>query len=165
MIVYYRALGFVVLVGLGLSAALLYTTLTVLSVHQGLTLSLAGVIGVIVSVGVTVDSYVVYFERLNDEIRARPNPEVVDRPLVRSSVQDDHRRQRDKLHRRRHPLLAVRRSGPRVRVHSGLSTVYDVVVAWMFTRPTVVLLGRTQFFTSNRVFGVARGIKTAEALS
>jgi len=63
MILYYRALGIVVMLGLGVSGGLLYSILTYLSRSNGLALSLAGATGVIVSVGVTVDSYIVYFER------------------------------------------------------------------------------------------------------
>src|SRR5437762_11420188 len=69
MVLYYRALGFVVWLGLAISGALLYSIISYLG-KSGLALSLAGVTGIIVSVGVTVDSYVVYFERLKDEIRS-----------------------------------------------------------------------------------------------
>src|SRR5437588_1663996 len=69
MVAYYRALGFVVWLGLAVSGALLYSIITYLG-RSGLALSLAGVTGIIVSVGVTVDSYIVYFERLKDEIRS-----------------------------------------------------------------------------------------------
>ncbi|HWE56282.1 MAG TPA: protein translocase subunit SecD, partial [Acidimicrobiales bacterium] len=71
MILYYRALGLVVLVGLCVGAAILYSIIAQLG--QGThpyTLTLAGITGIIVSIGITVDSYVVYFERLKDEVRA-----------------------------------------------------------------------------------------------
>ncbi|HYX43861.1 MAG TPA: protein translocase subunit SecD, partial [Acidimicrobiales bacterium] len=70
MVLYYRALGLVVWVGLAVSGALMYSIVTLLGQTSGLALSLAGATGIIVSVGVTVDSYVVYFERLKDEIRS-----------------------------------------------------------------------------------------------
>ncbi len=66
MIFYYRALGIVVVLGLCVWAALLYSIIS----YLGVALSLAGVTGIVVSVGVTVDSYVVYFERLKDEVKA-----------------------------------------------------------------------------------------------
>ncbi|HMK12801.1 MAG TPA: protein translocase subunit SecD, partial [Acidimicrobiales bacterium] len=69
MLIYYRRLGFVVPVGLLISGALLWSIVSYLSASHGLALTLAGVTGVIVSIGVTVDSYVVYFERLKDEVR------------------------------------------------------------------------------------------------
>ena len=61
-----------------------FTLVSWLSAHQGLTLTLAGVTGIIVSVGVTVDSYVVYFERLKDEVRTGKT--------VRSSLDSGFRR-------------------------------------------------------------------------
>ena len=71
MLLFYRLLGVVVLLGLLLSAWATYALVAYLS-NSGfnLTLTLAGVTGLIVSVGITVDSYVVYFERLKDEVRS-----------------------------------------------------------------------------------------------
>ena len=116
MIVYYRALGLVVVLGLGVSGALLYSIITQLSQTSGLALSLAGVTGIIVSVGVTVDSYIVYFERLKDEIRAGKT--------VRSSVDRSFSRAYRtivaadlvSLHGGRHPVPVHRRLGPGLRL-------------------------------------------------
>ncbi len=69
MLFYYRILGLVVISGLLVSGGLMWTVVSLLSKTQGLALSLSGTVGIIVSVGVTVDSYVVYFERLRDQIR------------------------------------------------------------------------------------------------
>ena len=69
MILYYRVLGVVVLVGMIIWAALNFAVISWLGQTRGLALSLAGVTGLVVSVGVTVDSYVVYFERLKDDLR------------------------------------------------------------------------------------------------
>lgn len=69
-IFYYRALGVVVVLGLVSTAGLLYGIIGWLGHSAGLTLDLSGITGLIVSVGITVDSYVVYFERLKDEVRA-----------------------------------------------------------------------------------------------
>ena len=70
MLIYYRGLGLVVILGLGVWSALMYSVICFLSARSGLALSLAGVTGIIVSVGTTVDSYVVYFERLKDEVKS-----------------------------------------------------------------------------------------------
>ena len=70
MILYYRGLGLVVLAGLAVTGALLWTVIAYLGENNGLALTLAGATGIIVSIGVTVDSYVVYFERLKDDVRA-----------------------------------------------------------------------------------------------
>lgn len=69
LIVYYRAMGVVAVVGLTVSASLLLGVFSLLGEYQGLTLTLAGVTGVIVSVGITADSYIIYFERIKEEIR------------------------------------------------------------------------------------------------
>jgi preprotein translocase subunit SecD len=90
MIFYYRSLGLVVLAGLCVSAALLWTVLAILGETRGLALTLAGATGIIVSIGVTVDSYVVYFERLRDELRAGRTVRVDDTaadPLTAGPIQ------------------------------------------------------------------------------
>ena len=70
MLIYYRSLGLVVFLGLLVSAALLWSIISYLGESRGLALTLAGATGIIVSIGVTVDSYVVFFERLKDDVHA-----------------------------------------------------------------------------------------------
>jgi len=158
MLVYYRALGLVVIVGLTVWASLMYTIISFLGESQGLALTLAGVTGIIVSIGVTVDSYVVYFERLKDEVKAGRT--------LRSSTERAFKRAF-------RTILAADTSAfigaavlwwltvGSVRGFAfflGLSTVLDVFVAWFFTRPTVTLLSRNRVFTDMPVLGVARGL-------
>jgi preprotein translocase subunit SecD len=161
MVAYYRALGFVVWVGLAVSGALLYSIISWLGKSSGLALSLAGATGIIVSVGVTVDSYVVYFERLKDEIRTGKT--------IRSSVDRGFTRAyrtilaADAVSFIGALLLYWLTVGP-VRGFAfflGLSTLLDVITAYMFTRPMVVLLGRNRLFTEARWLGVARGLAAA----
>jgi preprotein translocase subunit SecD len=163
MILYYRALGVVVLFGLCASGALLYSILTALSVNAGLALSLAGATGVIVSVGVTVDSYIVFFERLKDDVRSGRT--------VRTSVARSFTRAwrtilvADGTSFIGAAILYFLTVGP-VRGFAftlALSTALDVVVAWAFTRPVVLLLGRSRAFTEMRFIGVARGMGRAGA--
>jgi preprotein translocase subunit SecD len=158
MLLYYRALGVVVLLGLAVSGSLLWSIVAYLGEHNGLALSLAGATGIIVSVGVTVDSYVVYFERLKDEIRSGKT--------VRSSVDRGFTRAfktilaADLVSFIAAALLYLLTVGP-VRgfaFYLGLSTALDVVTAYLFTRPMVVLLGRNRIFTEARFFGIARGL-------
>jgi preprotein translocase subunit SecD len=151
---YYRALGLVVVGGLLVWAALQWSIISWLGATQGLALSLAGVTGIIVSIGVTVDSYVVYFERLKDEIRAGAT--------VRTSVDRGFR------HAFRTILIADTSAfigaatlylltvGP-VRGFAfflGLSTLLDVVVSWFYTRPVVALLARKGRFASGSFIGI-----------
>ena len=163
MVFYYRALGLVVIAGLAVWAALNYSIITYLSDSQGLALSLAGVTGIIVSVGVTVDSYVVYFERLKDELRAGRT--------LRSSTDRAFRRAfrtilaADVASFIGASLLFWLTVGP-VRGFAfflGLSTLLDVVTAWFFTRPVVGLLSRNRTFTEAPHLGVARGLGVSVA--
>ena len=70
VIFYYRLLGMVVVAGLAVTGALLWAIIALLGEGFNITIDLAGVIGIIVSIGITVDSYIVYFERL----KTRPGP-------------------------------------------------------------------------------------------
>jgi len=159
MVLYYRALGIVVLLGLSVSGALLFSLVTYLgqsSLHQSL--SLSGVVGIIVSVGVTVDSYIVFFERLKDDIRAGKS--------IRSSTDRSFARAwrtiwtADLVSIIAAILLFLLTVGA-VRGFAfflGLSTLLDLLVAYTFTRPMVVLVGRNRTFTEARHLGVARGL-------
>ncbi len=69
LVAYYRLLGIVAILSLGISGALLWTMIAWLGETQGLALTLAGVTGLIVSIGVSVDSNVVYFEHLKEDVR------------------------------------------------------------------------------------------------
>lgn len=158
MFFYYRALGVVVILGLGISAALMWSLVAFLSETRGLALTLAGAVGLIVSVGVTVDSYVVYFERLKEEVRTGRT--------VRSSVERGFSRafrtiiSADFSSFIGAALLYLLTVGS-VRGFAfflGLSTLLDLLVAYFFTRPLVAILGRSRFFTEARFFGAARGL-------
>jgi protein-export membrane protein SecD len=70
LVVYYRAMGIVAIVGLTVFGSILVAVFAVLGRYQGVTLTLAGVTGVIISIGITADSYIVYIERVKEEIRA-----------------------------------------------------------------------------------------------
>ena len=163
MLLYYRALGIVVILGLALTAAIMYSVVVLLGQTSGLALSLAGATGIIVSVGVTVDSYVVYFERLKDEIRSGKT--------IRSSVDRGFSRAyrtilaADAASIIGAVVLYVLSVGS-VRGFAfflGLSTLLDIFTAYFFTRPMVVLLGRSRFFTEARWMGVARGLNASSA--
>jgi preprotein translocase subunit SecD len=158
ILVYYRALGLVVVLGLAVWSALNYSIISWLGETQGLALSLAGVTGLVVSVGVTVDSYVVYFERLKDEVAAG-------RTLRTSTERAFRRSWRTILAANLSSLIGATllyslTVGP-VRGFAfflGLATLLDIVVAWFFIRPMVALLARSRFFTQSPRFGVARGL-------
>jgi preprotein translocase subunit SecD len=165
-IFYYRALGIVVVTGLITTAAFLYGFISFLGFTSfGLTLDLSGVTGLIVSVGITVDSYIVYFERLKDEVRAgRSIRSAVDRGFksaYRTILSADAVSFIGAL------VLWVLSIGE-VRGFAfmlGLSTLVDVATAYIFTRPLVILLGRNTTFTNAKRLGVARGLATRTVAS
>ena len=142
-ILYYRALGLVIVLGLAATAALLWAIISALG-HTSLAPSfdLAGITGIIVSIGITVDSYIVYFERLKDEARAGRS--------IRTSVDRGFRSAwrtvlaADTVSLLAAILLYLIAVGD-VRGFAfflGLSTLMDVFMTWYFTRPLVILLGR-----------------------
>ncbi|MDA8148194.1 MAG: protein translocase subunit SecD [Actinomycetota bacterium] len=161
MIFYYRLLGVVVVAGLVVSGSLLWAIISLMGQGLSTTIDLAGIIGLIVSVGITVDSYIVYFERLKDEARAGRT--------VRSSVDKGFARAfrtvlaADAVSFLGAAILYLVSIGP-VRgfaLFLGLSTILDVFVTYFFTRPFVILLGRSAAATGARYLGVARGLGMA----
>ena len=151
---YYRLLTLVVVSGLTISGAFLWSIIAYLSKTNGLALTLSGVAGIIVSIGVTVDSYVVFFERLKDEL--------VSGKTMRGAAQ------RSFASAWRTILAAdtVSFIGAiilwKLTVGSvrgfafflGLSTLSDVFVAYLFTRPAILLLARSKFMAGRNVLGV-----------
>ena len=151
---YYRLLTIVVISGLTISGSLLWSVISYLSKTNGLALTLSGVAGIVVSIGVTVDSYVVFFERLKDEL--------VSGKTMRGAAQ------RSFTSAWRTILAAdtVSFIGAiilwQLTVGSvrgfafflGLSTLIDVFVAYLFTRPAILLLARSKFMAGRNVLGV-----------
>ena len=128
--------------------------------HSGLnlTLDLSGVTGLIVSVGITVDSYIVYFERLKDEVRSGRSV----RTSVDKSFQGAFRTvlAADTVSFFAALVLWVLAAGTvkGFAFFLGLSTLLDVFTTYFFTRPLVIMLGRNAKITSARVIGIARGL-------
>jgi preprotein translocase subunit SecD len=158
VIFYYRLLGIVVVAGLLVTGALLWATISFMGQVLNTTIDLAGIIGIIVSVGITVDSYIVYFERLKDEARSGRT--------VRSSVD----RGFQSAFRTVVAADAVSLLGAAIlyfisvgdvkgfALFLGISTVYDLVITYFFTRPFVILLGRSRSGADTRGMSVATGL-------
>ncbi len=161
MVSYYRTLGLVVVAGLCMSGALMWSLVTWLSASRGLALSLSGAVGIIVSVGVTVDSYVVYFERMRDEIRGGKSVKsAVDRGFKAAW----HTIRTADLTSIIGALVLYLLTVGSVRGFAFflmLSTALDIVVTYMFTRPLVKFLGDKGWF-SPKTLGVDRFLVTAE---
>jgi preprotein translocase subunit SecD len=162
---YYRALGLVVIASLLASGLTVFASLVLLGRTLGFTLSLAGIAGFIVAIGITADSFVVFFERLKDEVK--------DGRTVRSAVPRAwHRAKRTILSADAVSFLAavvlyIFAAGP-VKGFAftlGMSTIIDLLVVFLFTHPLVALLARWSAFTSPKVSGLgnARPDTAAEA--
>jgi preprotein translocase subunit SecD len=162
---YYRLLGIVTIVSLLLSGLVVYAVLILLGRPNtiGFTLTLAGIAGFIVSVGITADSFVVFFERLKDEIReGRTARSAVPRAWVRA------RRtiiSADTVSFLAAAVLYFIAAGA-VKGFAftlGMSTVLDLVVVFLFTHPVVAMLSRSKAFMSPRISGLGRVAAAAAA--
>ncbi len=147
LLLYYRALGIVAVVSLVEAALLTYVIFVILGRTVGLALTLAGIAGAIVSIGITADSFVIYFERIRDDVRERKS--------LRVACETGWSKARNTLLAADFvsflaaAILYIISVG-NVRGFAfalGLTTVIDVVVAFLFTRPIVTLLARSQWFT------------------
>ncbi|MFM8947151.1 MAG: preprotein translocase subunit SecD [Actinomycetota bacterium] len=155
MILYYRSLALVVVAGLAVSGAIQWNIISLLSKTNGLALSLSGIAGIIVSIGVTIDSYVVFFEKLKDEVKAG-------RSLKNSAERGFKSAWRTIIAADTVSLLGAFTlwyltvgSVRGFAFFLGLSTLCDIVVAWFFTRPTMLLLARSGRFERRGAFGIA----------
>lgn len=161
MIAFYRLLGLVVVLGLLLSGAAAYTLMVFLGAQLGLTLTLAGVTGIVLSVGVTVDSYVVYFERLKDEVRTgRSVRSSVDRGFVqsfRTILAAD-------LVSLIGALVLFWLAIGSVRQFAfllGLTTLIDLILTYTFMHPLVYLMARRRALIRAPGIGIAAGLDRA----
>jgi preprotein translocase subunit SecD len=154
MILYYRGFGLVVVISLVMWGALMYSLVCLLSATQGLALTLAGITGVIVSVGTTVDTYVVVFERIKDELRAGRSVRAATERGYRSGIKTVFTANGAAFIGAF--LLWYLTVGP-VRGFAyflGLSVILDLLVAVAFTRPLILLLARSPRFAKARFFGI-----------
>jgi preprotein translocase subunit SecD len=148
LFIYYQGLGIVSVSSLMVAGLLTYLSVVFLGHYIGFRLSLAGVAGLIVAIGITADSFIVYFERLRDEVR--------EGRTLRVAVESGWVRARrtilsaDAISLLAAVVLYVLSVGS-VRGFAftlGLTTIIDVVVVFLFTKPVVTLLARTKFFGS-----------------
>ncbi|HEY0189073.1 MAG TPA: protein translocase subunit SecD [Cellulomonas sp.] len=148
----YRALGLVTVASLVIAAVLTYGVITLLSWLQGYRLSLPGVAGLIVAIGITADSFIVYFERIRDELREG-------RTLVAAVDRGWERARRtilasDAVNFLAAVVLYLLAVGS-VRGFAftlGLTTVLDLLIVFTFTHPVMLLLAKTEFFAGGHRF-------------
>ena len=144
-----------------MSISLQFSIITYLSKTNGLALSLAGIAGIIVSIGIAVDSYIVFFERLKDELHSG-------RTLRNSAQRSFEGAWRTVLAADTVSFLAAAvlwwltvGSVRGFAFFLGLATLADVAIVWFFTRPAMLLLARSKFMANRSMLGIKP--KSAEA--
>jgi preprotein translocase subunit SecD len=151
-LLYYRGLGLVVVGSLGIAAIIVYLLFLVLGETIGFTLTLAGIAGAITAIGVTADSFIVYFERIRDEVREGRS--------IRSAVESGWAKARhtilvaDAVSLIAAALLYFFAVGG-VRGFAftlGLTTLVDLIIVFFFTKPMVTILAGLKFFSSGHRF-------------
>jgi preprotein translocase subunit SecD len=144
--IYYRGLGLVSVSSLLVSALLTTLSVILLTKYQNFTLSLAGVAGLIVAIGITADSFVVFFERLRDEVREgkqlRPAVEAGWKRARRTILVSDTVSFLAALLLYYFAISDVKGFAYTL----GLTTIIDVVVVFLFTHPMMTLVARTKFY-------------------
>jgi preprotein translocase subunit SecD len=147
-LLYYRALGLVTVGSLAVAAVMLYTLILLMGNWIGFTLTLAGIAGAITAIGVTADSFIVYFERVKDEMREGRS--------LRTAAETGWVRARrtiliaDFVSLIAAVLLYIFSVGG-VRGFAftlGLTTIIDLIIIFLFTKPALVLISRVKFFNS-----------------
>ena len=151
-LIYYRALGLVVFGSLAIAAIITYSMVLLLGVSAGFTLTLPGIAGLIIAVGITADSFIIFFERIRDEMR--------EGKTMRVAVESGWKRAKvTRLAANVVSLLsafvlyffatgAVKGFGFAL----GLSTLIDLAVLFWFTKPLVSYLGQYRFFNGGGRF-------------
>ena len=146
LLFYYRGLGLVAIASLLIAGAIAYAMVLLLGKSSGFTLTLPGIAGLIVAIGITADSFIVFFERLRDEVREGKS--------LRLAVESGWTRARntilaaDAVSFLAALILYIFAIGV-VRGFAfalGLTTLIDVFVVFFFTKPMLSVLARTKFF-------------------
>lgn len=163
LLFYYRALAWVIVAGIVLSGLLLWSTISWLSRTNGLALTLSGAAGIIVSIGVTIDSYILFYEKLKDDVR-------MGRTLRNSAARGFSRAWQTIVVADSVSLIGALilwwltvGSVRGFAFFLGLSTLSDMLISYTFSRPAVLLLSRTNRFSGEKVLGVRA--RAAEAAS
>jgi preprotein translocase subunit SecD len=146
LFLYYRGLGFVAVSSLAIAALLSYLGVVLLSRYEGFTMELAGIAGLIVAIGITADSFIVFFERLRDEVR--------DGKQLRPAVESGWKRARRTILVSDTvsflaAVLLYKFATSDVQGFAftlGLTTLIDVLVVFTFTKPMMTVLAGTKFF-------------------
>jgi preprotein translocase subunit SecD len=158
LLFYYRLLGMVAWVGMSIWATLALALVSIAGTQFGYSLTLAGVAGLVISLGITADSYIVFFERLKDEVRSGKTP--------RSAVQPAFKRAYRTIVAADFVTgiaaivlyLTAVSSVKGFALTLGVATALDLFVVYFFKRPTVFLLARNERLVNLHGFGLTSGM-------
>ena len=162
LLFYYRLLGIVAWIGMTIWAILALALISIAGITFGYSLTLAGIAGLVISLGVTADSYIVFFERLKDEVRqgktARSAVQPAFKRAYRTIVAADMVTGIAAVVLYLTAVSSVRGFA----LTLGVATLLDLFVVYFFKRPTVFLIARNQWLVSLHGFGLESGV-AAEA--
>lgn len=158
LLFYYRLLGIVAWFGMTIWAILAFTLISIAGRAIGYSLTLAGVAGLVISLGVTADSYIVFFERLKDEVRHGKSPRAAVQPAFkrayRTIVAADIVTALAALVLYVTAISSVRGFA----LTLGVATALDLFVVWFFKRPVVFLIARNERLVNLHRFGLTSGV-------
>ena len=157
LLFYYRLLGVVAWFGMSIWAILAIAIVS-LAGRVGYALSLAGIAGLVISLGVTADSYIVFFERLKDEVRNGKTPRSAVQPAFKRAYRTIFAA--DMVTAIAAVVLYVTAvsSVRGFALTLGVATLLDLFVVWFFKRPTVFLIARNERLVELRGFGLSSGV-------
>jgi preprotein translocase subunit SecD len=158
LLFYYRLLGVVAWLGMSIWAILALALVALAGITFGYSLTLAGIAGLVISLGVTADSYIVFFERLKDEVRngktARSAVQPAFKRAYRTIVAADMVTGIAAVVLYLTAVSSVRGFA----LTLGVATVLDLFVVYFFKRSTVFLISRSRWLVSVRGFGLQSGV-------
>ncbi len=162
LLFYYRLLGVVAWFGMTIWAVLAVALISIAGEQVGYALSLAGVAGLVISLGVTADSYIVFFERLKDEVRSGKSARAAVQPAFarayKTIVAADIVAGLAAVVLYLTAVSSVRGFA----LTLGVATLLDLFVVYFFKRPTVFLIAKSEKLVNLRGFGLTSGV-AAEA--
>jgi preprotein translocase subunit SecD len=158
LLFYYRLLGVVAWFGMTIWATLAVALVSIAGDQFGYALSLAGVAGLVISLGVTADSYIVFFERLKDEVRSGKSPRAAVQPAFarayKTIVAADIVTALAAIVLYLTAVSSVRGFA----LTLGVATALDLFVVWFFKRPTIFLIAKSERLVGLRGFGLTSGV-------
>ena len=158
LLFYYRLLGIVAWFGMSIWAVLALALISLAGLQFGYALTLAGVAGLVISLGVTADSYIVFFERLKDEVRGGKSARAAVQPAFARSYKTIVAADVVAGIAAVVLYLTAVSSVRGFALTLGVATLLDLFVVYFFKRPTVFLLARNQRLVSLKGFGLEAGV-------